>query len=55
MPLLYKYFFTLSKTVNGQKTVQEKVIYAPSEKEAREMFEEFFGVEAGKLLKRENW
>lgn len=50
---MYKYFFILKDLET--KTEEEKIIYAESEKEARKKFKKFFEVEAGDLIRRENW
>lgn len=47
MALFYVYFFML----NGD----EKAMYAVSEEEARRGFKDIFKVEAGDLIRRENW
>lgn len=53
MPLFYAYYFLVQKAKD--KEPREIVLYAPSEKEARKDYLKTFGVEAGKLIRRENW
>lgn len=47
MALFYVYFFMLNE--------DEKAMYAVSEEEARRGFKDIFKVEAGDLIRRENW
>lgn len=53
----FRYYFYLIPGKNTPKDNLrgEKVIYAHSEKEAREEFEEFYKVDPGKLIRREPW
>ena len=63
MPLFYAYVFnyTPPKTpiqdfeVTGDPSPGEKAIYAGSEVDARQIFQETFGVEAGDLIRRDRW
>lgn len=57
LAMYFRYYFYLipGKKTNPEYVRGEKIIYAYSEEEARKQFEEIFNVEAGTLIKRENW
>lgn len=42
-------------TPEGQPETDQTYIYAVSERSARRKYKRMFGVEAGKLLSRNNW
>lgn len=53
MPLFYIYTYMARRP--DEVDPVEVYIYAESEKQARKFYEKQFGVEPGKLVRRENW